>query len=195
MKIGIDIDGVLNSQYDFCIHYGSKFCFELGKHSLKNINAIDTTDMFLWSDDIAHQFWNKYREELVIHLPAQIFASEVIKKLKQENNEIYIITARKNNDEWFPEKLKKHVETITKEWLKNNDIYYDKIFFDVKDKGEFCKQNNIKYMIEDDPININKLIGNTHTIIFDWPYNRRKEFNNLTRVYSWYDIYDKINKN
>ena len=29
MRIGIDIDGVLNSQYNFCIDYGTKFCNEL----------------------------------------------------------------------------------------------------------------------------------------------------------------------
>lgn len=29
MRIGIDIDDVLNSQYDFCIDYGTKFCDEL----------------------------------------------------------------------------------------------------------------------------------------------------------------------
>lgn len=48
MNIEIDIHGVLNSQYNFCIYYGTKFCNELGKYRLENINAIDTTDMFLW---------------------------------------------------------------------------------------------------------------------------------------------------
>ena len=43
MKIGIDIDGVLNSQYNFCIDYGTKFCNEIGKYKLENVNAIDTT--------------------------------------------------------------------------------------------------------------------------------------------------------
>ncbi len=194
MRIGIDIDGVLNSQYNFCIEYGTKFCNELGKYKLENLNVIDTTDMFLWGEDVAHQFWDKYRKELVVNLPAKRFASEVIKKLKDESNEIYIITARKNNDEWFSETLKKDVEKITKKWLKNNDIYYDKIFFDVKNKGLLCKENNIDFMIEDDPKNLKTLIGNTEVIVFDYPYNRNREFENLIRVYSWYDIYDKINK-
>jgi len=180
MRIGIDIDGVLNSQYNFCIEYGTKFCNELGNYKLENLNVIDTTDMFLW--------------ELVINLPANTFASEVIKKLKDEGNEIYIITARKNNDEWFSETLKKDVEKITKKWLKDNDIYYDKIFFDVKNKGLLCKENNIDFMIEDDPKNLRTLIGNTEAIVFDYPYNRNREFESLIRVYSWYDIYDKINK-
>lgn len=193
MKIGIDIDGVLNSQYDFCIEYGTKFCNEIGKYKLENLNVIDTTDMFLWNEEIAHQFWNTYRKELVMNLPSKKFAAEVVQKLKEEGNEIYIITARKNNDEWFPEDLK-NVEEITKRWLENNHIYYDKIFFDVKNKGNLCKENNVDYMIEDDPKNLKTLIGNTKVIVFDYPYNRNKEFEKMIRVYSWYDIYMKIGK-
>ena len=48
-------------------------------------------------------------------------------------------------------------------------------------------------MIEDDPKNLKTLIGNTEVIVFDYPYNRNKEFENLIRVYSWYDIYTKLN--
>ncbi len=192
MRIGIDIDGVLNSQYNFCIDYGTKFCNELGKYHLENIECIDTTDMFLWGEEVAHEFWNKYREELVEKLPAKKYSSEVINKLKNEGNSISIITARKNNDEWFPDELKNNVEEITKKWLKENKIYYDKIVFDVKDKGKYCKNNEVDVMIEDDPINLKKLIGNTKVIIFDYPYNRNIEFSDLIRVYSWYDIYDKI---
>lgn len=195
MKIGIDIDGVLNSQYDFCIEYGTKYCVELGKYKLENINVIDTTDMFLWGEDIAHQFWDKYRKELAIVLPAKKFASEVIKKLIGENNEIYIITARKNDDEWFSKYLKHDVENITIKWLKENDIYFDKIVFDVKNKGLFCKENNIDFMIEDDPKNLRTLIGNTNVIVYDYPYNRNEEFKNLIRAYSWYDIYRIIKNN
>ena len=193
MRIGIDIDGVLNSQYNFCIDYGTKFCNELGKYKLENINAMDTTDMFLWEEDIAHKFWNTYREDLVVKSPTKKYASEVINKLKNEGNLIYIITARKNNDEWFPDFLKEDVEGITKKWLKENKIYYDEITFDVKDKGKYCKNHNIDIMIEDDPNNLRKLIGNTNVIIFDYPYNRNIEFTDLTRAYSWYDIYYKIN--
>lgn len=192
MRIGIDIDGVLNSQYNFCIEYGSKFCNELGNYKIENINALDTTDMFLWSEEIAHQFWDKYREDLVSVIPAKLFAAEVINRLKNENSEIYIITARKNNDEWFSKKLQNKVEDITKQWLLNNNIFYDKITFDVKNKGEFCRKNNVDFMIEDDPKNLRTLIGNTNVIIFDYPYNRNIEFNNVLRAYSWYDIYYKI---
>lgn len=192
MKIGIDIDGVLNSHYDFCLTYGSKYCNEIGKYQIEDINAFDTTDMFKWTEEDAHEFWNKYRKDLVIKNPARKFASEVIKKLKEEGHEIQIITARKNNDEWFPENLKAKVEDITKQWLKENKIYYGEIYFNVTNKGEHCKRCDIDIMIEDEPKNINKLIGNTSIIIFDAPYNRKNEFENIVIAYSWYDIYQKM---
>lgn len=193
MKIGIDIDGVLNSHYNFIVDYGTKFCNEIGKYKLEDINSFNTTEMFLWDEETAHKFWNKYRIDLVSNLPAKEFASEVINKLKNEGNKIYIITARKNNDEWFSENLKNDVENITIKWLKQNNINYDEIHFNVDDKGLFCKNNNIDIMIEDDPHYIKKLINNTKVFIFDCPYNRNIEFNHIERVYSWYDIYNKIN--
>ena len=191
MNIGIDIDGVLNEQYNFCIEYGSKYCTEIKKYYLKNIDKINTTEMFEWSDEVAHEFWNKYRKVLVVYLPAKRFSSEVIKKLKQEGNKIYIITARKNDDEWFPKELRSNVEQLTKDWLKNNNIYYDEIAFDVKDKGTYCLSHSIDIMIEDDPVNLDRLIGNTNIIVFDYPYNCDYKFKDLTRAFSWYDIYYK----
>jgi len=192
MKIGIDIDGVLNSQYNFCIDYGTKFCNEIGKYKLENVNVLDINDMFLWDESTGHQFWYKYKKELVISLPAKVFSSEVINKLRKENNVIYIITSRCKENDWTSDELKNGVEEITKEWLKKNNINYDYIFFNVKDKGKICKENNIDIMIEDYPENIDKLIGNTEIIIFDYPYNRDEKYKNITRCYSWYDIYNKI---
>ena len=53
MRIGIDIDGVLNSQYNFCIDYGSKFCYELANLNMYPlylitpfINDINTNSYF-----------------------------------------------------------------------------------------------------------------------------------------------------
>ena len=128
----------------------------------------------------------------IIHDIDKELGDELKEKLKSEGNKIYIITARRNGDEWFPDDLKNDVEKITKNWLKENKIYYDEIVFDVKDKGKYCKDNNINIMIEDDPINLRKLLSNTNILVFDYPYNRNKEFFNLTRVYSWYDTYYRI---
>lgn len=193
MKIGIDIDGVLNSSHDFCIDYGTKFCSLIHTYHLENADSMDTTDMFLWDEDTAHQFWNHYRYDLVCVLPAKKYAAEVIRKLKKEGAEIYIITARHNGDSWYPDNLQ-DVEMVTKKWLEENEICYDKIFFNTKDKGACCLENGVDIMIEDEVNNIKKLMGNTDVFVYDCPYNRISEFSSLTRVYSWYDIYDKIHR-
>lgn len=193
MIIGIDIDDTLNNEYQFMIDFGTMYCNKIGKYSLKNIDTIESHYMFEWGEKTAHQFWNTYMETFC-KLPAIPFSGEVIKKLKSEGHKIYIITAREKNDPWFPKNMARDLENITIKWLLDNGINFDKIFFSCEDKGKVCKENNVDIMIDDDPRNIDKLIGNTNVFVFDKPYNRKPEYDIVTRVYSWYDAYEKIKK-
>lgn len=194
MRIGIDIDGVLNDIHAFIIEYGIKFCDELGKYKLENINAQWSKEMFGWSTETAHELWDKYGDEFYMRASVREFASKVIEKLKLDNNEIYIITARCNGDDWFPIGIKDEAEEITVGWLKEKQIVYDKICFGSKDKVKVCKENDIDVMIEDDPKNIDSLMGSISTIIFDNPYNRLDKYNKVARASNWNDIYDMLRK-
>ena len=49
-------------------------------------------------------------------------------------------------------------------------------------------------MIEDSPTNVMDISQKVHVLCFDNPYNKKIEGNNITRVYSWYDILGKIEK-
>ena len=191
MRIGIDIDGVLTDFEKWQLDYGSKYFLKYNKN-IVNPSGYDSDTVFNVTNEMDSEFWKEYLYDYAVNEPARKFSGEVIDKLKEKGFEIYIITARRNGDEWFPDDLKNDVEKITKNWLKENKIYYDEIVFDVKDKGKYCKDNNINIMIEDDPINLRKLLSNTNILVFDYPYNRNKEFSNLTRVYSWYDTYYRI---
>lgn len=191
MVIGIDIDGVLCEYNDSTNHYGSKLSNDLNIFPLKNPSEYELIDKFECDDEFFKKYINTY-EELRLNQPAIIFASEVIKKLKDDGHTIYIVTARTNFDEWFPDKLKPIVEEFTINWLKENDIYYDKIFFNRK-KAIICKENNIDILIEDSPSNIRKVKDVTTPFIYDAGYNNIEEFKDYTRVYTWYDIYYKIN--
>lgn len=193
MIIGIDIDDTLTTEHEFVINYGTMYCHKLRKYSLKKIDTASITEMFDWPIDVAHEFYYKYAEE-ISKQPAVPFASEVIKKLKKEGHQIYIITARRHNDEWFPKHIAKRTELFTAEWLLKNEIPYDKIFFDARDKGKVCRENHVDIMIDDDPKNIEGMLGNTIVFIYDKDYNRRPEYSLMTRVYSWYDVYEKIKK-
>ena len=190
MNIGIDIDGVLQNVGDFIFDYGSKYCFD------KNINfnitgsEYNEKDIFGISSKEAEKFWKTYLVQYVTSYKPRDFAVEVIKKLKENNNNIYIITAR--NEYGLPDDEEGNMQKLTKEWIEKNKIYYDELIFTSEDKRKVCKENKIDIMIEDSPTNVRELSEIIRVFCYDKPYNRGIEGNNITRVYSWYDILNKI---
>ena len=163
MRIGIDIDG-------------------------------ETTDIFKVDSKLDNEFWTKYFKDYAINVDVRKFASEVIKKLKQNGNEIYIITARGSFLSHSASVMSiEENRNIVLEWLKRNEIEYDKIIFSPEDKLSICIDNNIDLMIEDKVDNINKISTKIPVICFHAGYNKACTGNNVIRCYSWYDIYGKIN--
>ena len=78
-------------------------------------------------------------------------------------------------------------------WLRKNKIEYDKVIFTNPPKIKEILENKIDIMIEDSPTTINELVKVVNVLYYDTRYNRDIEHENITRVYSWYDIYMKIN--
>ena len=125
-------------------------------------------------------------------MPVKRFASEVIKKLKQEGHEIYIITAR-GHDAYVSEKDKKKSNKMLIKWLKSNKIKYDRLVFTGDDKLDYCLGNNIDVMIEDCPKNIRQISKKIPIICMHADYNAKVRGKNIVRCHSWYEIYDRIN--
>ena len=192
MKIGIDIDGVITNIERVQLDYGAKFCSERNMKGIINPSGYYCTDIFGWTKEDDDLFWGKYFEAYCKNEKPRPFASEVIKKIKDQGNEIYIITAR-NNGGWNLQ-LSNKIEDITRNWLKENNIVYDALYFSAEDKFKICSENKIDLMIEDKPENINNLSKIIPVICFDNIYNKKCEGDNILRCYSWYDIYDKITK-
>lgn len=185
MKIGIDIDGVLTDLSRFYIDYGTKYAFENNIDKLANPNGYEIEEILNIEKGSYIEFWKKYDKYYTKKTYTREFASEVIEKLKNEGNEIYLITARNSEEE--PSK------DWTADWLKENNIYYDKLIF-TSEKLEYCRNNNIDIMIEDCVENVLKLSTEIPVICLDTRYNQECKGENITRCYSWYDIYSKIKK-
>lgn len=190
MRIGIDIDGVLTDIEQWQLDVGGKFFSRFNK-SVLNKDGYEITKIFNVSDELDSQFWNEYLYDYVTKEPSRKYASEVIKKLKDDGNEIYIVTARyltdRNNEDG--EKMRK----IVVNWLAEQKIDYDEIIFSPEDKKENCKKYNIDIMIEDKVDNINKISSIIPVICFHAGYNNECKGKNIYRVYNWYDIYNLIN--
>lgn len=190
MRIGIDIDGVLTNIEQWQLDVGGKFFSKFNKGVI-NKDGYEITEIFNVSDELDNQFWNEYLYEYVTKEPSRKYANEVINKLKEEGNEIYIVTARyltdRNTEDG--EKMRK----IVVNWLTEQKINYDKIIFSPEDKKKICKKYNIDIMIEDKVDNINKISSIIPVICFHAGYNKNCKGKNIYRVYNWYDIYNLIN--
>lgn len=195
MRIGIDIDGVLTDVERWQLDYGSKFYYERYKKEIVDFEGYDTNQIFNVDDKLDEEFWREYFKEYSLNVEARKFANEVIDKLKQDGNEIYIITARGSFLSHSADVMSvEENQQIVLNWLKNNNINYDKIIFSPEDKLDICKENKIDLMIEDKVDNINKISKIIPVICFHAGYNKDCKNSNIIRCYSWYDIYSKINK-
>ena len=188
MRIGIDIDGVLTDISGAMLDNASKFFYENNIKYKLDSSEYDDGKMFGVDTESVIKFWNACLVDYVKNDPVRKYAKEVIEKLK-EKNEIYLITAR---DEYgMPEDYYGKMEELTKQWLLKNNIVYDKLIF-TNEKLEACIENKIDIMIDDSPSKIYEVAKEIKTFCYDVQYNRDVKGENITRVYSWYDILSKI---
>ena len=194
MKIGIDIDGVLTNIEKWQLDYGTKFYSKYNK-KIVNPKGYETYEIFDADEKLDDLFWNTYWIEYCTNVEVRKFASDVITKLKKDGYEINIITARGN---WLPldnSISKEESNNIVIEWLRKNNIVYDKIIFSPEDKLDICMKNNIDIMIEDKVDNINKISKEIPVICFNAGYNEKCEGYNIYRAYNWNDVYNIIKNN
>lgn len=194
MNIGIDIDGVLTDLERETIDFGTKMCIEENWPITIDLSKYWEVEAFGWTSEQADKFWNKYLVEYVTQSPARRFAKEIISKLREEGNNIYIITARDENG--MPPEYYGKMQQLTREWLERYEIEYDKLIF-AKDseKLEKCLENNVDIMIEDSPRNIRNISSKVKVIKFDCQYNKDVIGSNIINAYSWYHIYRIIKEN
>lgn len=192
MKIGIDIDGCINNQEDFTINYGMKYIVENNlSYRIVDINQGDSCKVFDWDEKTAHAFWEEYRQ-ILARKDIRVHCSEVIRKLKDEGNEIFIITARYNGDGWWDSKSRDKVEKITKKYLKKQKIKYNRLIFS-ENKQQVIKDNNIDVMIEDNIKYITEISKIAPVIIMNTRENSSLAMPDTYRAYCWWDVYRIIN--
>ncbi len=191
MNIGIDIDDTIANTYDILFNYAQNYTInEIGKE-IKDVNRNSVTHMYCttfhnWNIEEENAFLDKYYEKTVLKVQPKIYAVENIKKLKENGNKIYLITAR-----FLAENF--DVEKSTKDWLKKYDIPYDDLILNSQNKVNVAKENHIDIFIDDSIKNCTEMThAGIKTYIMDTIVNRDFENPNIERVYSWPHLYQKI---
>lgn len=181
-KIGIDIDDTLTNLHEIFLSYGFDF-INRWNINIKNINlyGYEAIDTFNFTAKENNKFKKEYLEKMLMQAHPRPLAKEVINELSTEYY-IYIITSR-------DKKLIKNCKNKTIDWLKSNDIFYNKLIFNCKDKVEFCKKNNILMIVDDNPRTCKKSADKgITTFLFDNPYNRNFNNSKVKRIYSWGEL-------
>lgn len=193
MNIGIDIDDTISNTYETVIPYAQKYQIEeLHKSPILDRNGEFATHKYTkalhnWNDEEENIFWEKYYLQMLPKVSAKALASESIKELSK-HNKIYLITAR-----WDTEQ--QEVEKITKKWLEDNEIIYDKLILNAGTKLESCQKYNIDIFIDDSFKNCKELAENgIKTFIMDSKTNGKYDDEKITRVYSWPHVCQEVSK-
>ncbi len=193
MKIGIDIDDTTVITVKSMIKYADLYDTQiLGRKGTNgNLGLIQNRYylkvLYGWDDKTKFDFFDTYYKNVLEECTVMSNAPQVIRKLKEEGNEISFITARllniKNCD----------TENITIRTLKDNDIPYDKLIINASDKLKFCQENGIQIFIEDSYETCKQLEEDgIKTFLMTTKMNENIDAGNIERVHDWNEIYDKI---
>ena len=193
MRIGIDIDNTLTNVKDKLKDAAYNYAISLGKdikmpsNFFEDINNDGKTyqDAFQFSDDELKYFLKDIQESITNAAIPRENAKEVIDKLKGLGNEIIIVTARDFEFHDDPYKL-------SKDWLNNNNIYFDKLIVNAREKASVCKEENIDIFIDNQLQNCLNIynIGIKTIMLTDKVINN----DNIITLNSWNEIFNYIKK-
>ncbi len=193
MRIGVDVDGVLNNISEWHISYGAKFCAENNIDRGKDISKYFVKDVFHLTELERDLFWKPNMINLVKNIPVRSFAAEVIHKLRKMGHTIVILTSRDNH--FLYDEHAGRMDEYTVEWLKKHEIEYDEILTGSGSKIDTCLSNHIDVMIEDKDQNILEISKHIPVLCFDALHNQHVDGANIIRVYCWHDVLRYFEKN
>ena len=189
MRIGIDLDDTITKTDEILFKYAKIYNEE--EKILFNINREEwnLTKAFGWNEENIKEFFSKYLKSIYEEAEIKENAKERINKLKDDGNEIIIITARDT-------KSLKEVHKVCKDWLINNKINVDKIVVDGEDKAQKCLENKIDIFIDDNICNCENGYNNLKipVLLMKGGYNKDYQNPKIKRVYNWNEIYNEICK-
>lgn len=194
MIIGIDIDDTITDTYEVMFNYAQDYTANFLKREpiIKELNSCNnhfyTKRLHDWNDEEEKKFFELYYQKIVRNTKPKTLSLEYLKKLKEENNKIVLITAR-----WQPTDFELNVEEETMNWIKVHNVSFDKLIINAIDKEKIAKEENIDVFVDDSFKNC-KAVSDVgiKTFIMDSRVNRDLNQENIKRVYSWPHLYMKI---
>jgi uncharacterized HAD superfamily protein len=187
MKIGIDLDGVVIDSETTFRTYEEIFDIDV----LKGNNLINKEEpkfqaRYNWTNEQEKEFIEKYF--LTVSKESNLMSGfiGIYNLLKEQGHEFVVITARGG----FVKGMKDDAIRL----LEENNIKFDKYYWNVEDKLEICKNEKVDIMIDDDWKIIKRLADNeVKTLYFrDTNLMKLEENEYIKEVNNWGEIYRYI---
>lgn len=190
MKIGIDLDGVVIDSETTFRTYEEIFDIDI----LKGNNLINRKEpkfqaRYNWKSNQEKEFIEKYFLKVSRESGLMSGFIAIYELLKKQGHEFVVITARGG----YVKEMKDDAIRL----LEENNIKFDKYYWNVEDKLEICKKEKVDIMIDDDWNIIKKLAENKiRTLYFrDTNLMILEENKYIKEVNNWGEIYRYIKEN
>jgi len=193
MNYGIDIDDTISDSASMYIEYGQNYTKNiLNRDTMNKLENITShhylEEIFEWNEEEAKKFMQLYYEDVVKNVNVKNGAVETLKKIKEKNDKIYIITARY-------EMQNSNIEKETLKWLKDKEIPFDRLIMDASDKKSICEKYDIDIFIDDSYTNCKK-VSELNNKVYLMTSNTNKKIDvskdKIERVENWEDFKTKI---
>lgn len=103
-----------------------------------------------WTKKDLFEFHEQYNAACTFQAKWMEGVQDAIAKLKADGHELFLITARSNDQICFEGKSIPEQDRV-EEMLKAMDITFDRYFWGVGDKVSACKEHQVDMMIDDRP--------------------------------------------
>ena len=190
MKIGIDIDDTLTDIRDEvgaeALKYAKSLNKEIDEKKVvwdKNNNGSSFKERYNLNYDELLYFFGNIQEKITKKAKPREDVVEVLKNLRKDGHKIYIVTARDSEFHNDPYEL-------SKTWLDKNNIEYDKLIVDARDKAKVCKEQNVDLFIDDKLSNCQGV--SNEGIITIRITNYTDPHQNIINKKNWKEIYEYI---
>ena len=187
MKIGIDLDGVVIDSETTFRTYEEIFDIDiLNGNNLINREEPKFQARYNWTKEQEKEFIEKYFLKISKESNLMSGFMATYELLKQQGHEFVVITARGG----FIKEMKDDAIRL----LEENNIKFDKYYWNVEDKLEICKKEKVDIMIDDDWNIIKKIAENKiRTLYFrDTNLMILEENKYIKEVNNWGEIYRYI---
>ena len=189
MNYGIDIDDTISKTADKFIEYGREFNKQVLKRGY-NDKLSEIPDHFYlkyifgWNQDEQRKFLEEYGyyKKMIENVEVKDDVKNTLTTIKNNGNNIYLITARFKTDKFS-------AYDLTKIWLEKNEIPFDELIIDADDKAKICRSKKIDIFIDDSYKNCIQVANEgIKTYLMTTELNKNIDSGNIQRVYSWRDI-------